>query len=52
LTNTGTVERVNGRIKDEFGALNMRVRGHAKVMAHVMLGILVVTADPLMRLLE
>jgi hypothetical protein len=47
-----TVERVNGRIKDEFGALNVRVRGHAKVMAHLMLGILVVTADQLMRLLE
>ncbi len=47
-----TVERVNGRIKDEFGALNVRVRGHAKVMAHLMFGILVVTVDQLIRLLE
>lgn len=47
-----TVERVNGRIKDEFGARHVRVKGHAKVMAHLMFGMLVVTADQLMRLLE
>ncbi len=34
-----TVERVDGRIKDEFGARSVRVRGHAKVMAHLMFGI-------------
>ena len=27
-----TVERVNGRLKDEFGASMARVRGNAKVM--------------------
>ena len=27
-----TVERVNGRLKDEFGARQVRVRGHSKVL--------------------
>ena len=43
------VERVNGRLKDEFGGKTVRVRGHAKVLAHLMFGILVLTADQLMR---
>ena len=44
------VERVNGRLKDEFGGTTVRVRGHAKVLTHLMFGILVLTADQLMRL--
>lgn len=44
------VERVNGRLKDEFGGKAVRVRGHAKVLTHLMFGILVLTADQLMRL--
>jgi hypothetical protein len=47
-----TVERVNGRIKDEFGARMVRVRGHAKVMAHLMFGIVVLTVDRLMKFIE
>jgi hypothetical protein len=47
-----TVERVNGRIKDEFGARRVRVRGHAKVMAHLMFGIVVLTVDQLMKFVE
>ncbi len=47
-----TVERVNGRIKDEFGARMVRVRGHAKVMAHLMFGIVVLTVDQLMKFVE
>lgn len=47
-----TVERVNGRIKDEFGACMVRVRGHAKVMAHLMFGIVVLTVDQLMKFVE
>lgn len=43
------VERVNGRLKDEFGGKAIRVRGHAKVLTHLMFGILVLTADQLMR---
>lgn len=47
-----TVERVNGRIKDEFGARSVRVRGHAKVMAHLMFGIVALTVDQLMKFIE
>jgi len=46
-----TVERVNGRLKDEFGGRYIRVRGHAKVMCHLMFGILALTADQLMRMI-
>lgn len=45
-----TVERVNGRLKDEFGGRMVRVKGHAKVMLHLMFGILALTADQLLRL--
>ena len=45
-----TVERVNARLKDEFGGRNVRVRGALKVMAHLMFGILVLTADQIVRL--
>lgn len=43
------VERVNGRLKDEFGGRMVRVRGDAKVMTHLMFGILALTADQLFR---
>ena len=46
-----SVERVNGRLKDEFGGRFLRVKGHKKVMAHLMFGILVLTADQLFRLI-
>jgi hypothetical protein len=49
--NTRTsVERTNGRLKDEFGALNVRVKGHIKVFAHLMYGILAVVADLLLKI--
>jgi hypothetical protein len=35
-----TVERVYSRLKDHFGARFVRVRGHAKVHAHLMFGVL------------
>ena len=44
-----TVERVNGRLKDEFGARQVRVRGHRKVLCHLMFGILALTVDQLLR---
>lgn len=47
-----TVERVNGRLKDEFGARMVRVRGHAKVMTHLMFGVIALTVDQLMKFLE
>jgi transposase len=45
-----TVERVYARLKDEFGGRMIRVRGYAKIMTHLMFGILALTADQLMRL--
>jgi hypothetical protein len=45
-----TAERVNARLKDEFGGRFVRVRGHLKVMCHLMFGILALTVDQLMRL--
>lgn len=45
-----TVERVYSRLKEEFGARYIRVRGCAKVMAHLMFGIIALTADQLLRL--
>ena len=43
-------ERVNARLKDEFGANHIRVRGPAKVMAHLMFGVLALTVDQWLRL--
>lgn len=43
------VERVNGRLKDEFGGKMVRVRGYSKVMTHLMFGIIALTSDQLMR---
>lgn len=48
----GTIERVNGRLKDEFGARMVRVKGHAKVMAHLMFGVIALTVDQLMKFVE
>lgn len=45
-----SVERVYGRLKDEFGGKMIRVRGYAKVMTHLMFGMLALTADQLIRL--
>ena len=44
------IERVNGRLKEEFGGRFIRVRGHAKIMCHLMFGLLALTADQLLRL--
>ena len=43
--------RINGRLKDEFGGRHVRVRGHDKVLAHLMFGMTVLTASQLMRLI-
>jgi hypothetical protein len=45
------VERVNARLKDEFGGRSIRVRGAAKVMAHLMFGVLALTADQILKLI-
>jgi hypothetical protein len=44
------VERVHARLKDEFGARHIRVRGAKKVMAHLMFGVLALTVDQLLKL--
>lgn len=43
-------ERTNARLKEEFGGDNIWVRGPAKVMSHLMFGLLALSADQLMRL--
>ncbi|OGV33692.1 MAG: hypothetical protein A2020_05200 [Lentisphaerae bacterium GWF2_45_14] len=44
-------ERVNSNIKDNHGGDKVRVKGHDKVFAHVMFGILGVTSKQLFNLL-
>lgn len=44
------IERTYSRLKDEFGALNIRVKGAVKVFAHLMYGVLAQTADQLLKL--
>ena len=40
-------ERVNSQLKDNFGARSVRVRGAAKVMTHLMFGVIALTATQL-----
>ncbi len=46
-----SAERSNARLKDEFGARNLRVKGSKKVFCHLMIGVLVLSADQLLRLI-
>lgn len=43
-------ERGNSRLKLEFGALTIKVRGHKKVLCHLMFGVLTLAADQLLKL--
>jgi transposase len=43
------VERVNARLKDEFGARYLRVRGPIKVKCHLMFGIVALAVDQILR---
>ena len=45
-------ERMNARLKDEFGGNNVWVRCPVKVMSHMMFGVLVLSADQFMRILQ
>ena len=45
-----TVERAYSRLKDEFGARTVRVRGPQKVFAHLMFGVLALTVDSLLKI--
>ena len=44
-----TVERTYSQLKDSFGGRRVQVKGDAKVMAHLMFGVLAVTAEQLIR---
>ena len=43
-------ERFNSRLKEEFGAGNVMVRGAAKVRLHLMFGVIALFADQLLKL--
>jgi hypothetical protein len=43
-------ERSNSQLKDNHGGRTVRVRGAAKVMCHLMFGVMVMTAEALFRL--
>ena len=43
------VERVNARLKDEFGARFLRVRGAIKVKCHLMFGVVALAVDQIIR---
>lgn len=43
------VERINARLKDEFGGRFIRVRGAIKVKCHLMFGMLALTVDQIFR---
>jgi hypothetical protein len=45
-----SVERFNGRLKEEFGGRNVMVSGHAKVMMHLMFGVVALFANQLIKL--
>lgn len=44
-------ERANSRLKEDFGANNVMVKGHSKVTLHLMFGVIALFADQLLRLL-
>ena len=45
-------ERVNSQLKDHHGGRHVRVRGHDKVYAHLMVGVLVIAAEQILRMLN
>jgi len=45
-------ERVNSNLKDNYGGRSVRVKGATKVMAHLMFGVIAITASQIFRLLQ
>jgi hypothetical protein len=43
-------ERINARLKDEFGGRFLRVRGAVKARCHLMFGVLALTVDQILRI--
>jgi hypothetical protein len=46
-----TAERTNSELKDNYGAQFIRVRGYAKVLAHLMFGVIALTAKQMYSML-
>jgi hypothetical protein len=46
-----SAERANSRLKEDFGANNVMVKGHRKVTLHLMIAVITLFADQLMRLI-
>lgn len=46
-----SAERANSRLKEDFGANNVMVRGHGKETQHLMFGVITLFADQLLRLI-
>lgn len=44
-------ERTNSRLKENFGANNVMVKGHSKIALHLMFGVVTLFADQLLHLL-
>jgi hypothetical protein len=51
FANRSSVERVNSDLKDNHGGNHIRVKGHSKVMCHLMLGLLVIAASNMFSML-
>ena len=47
-----SVERTNPDLKDNYGAYHIRVKGHLKVMCHLMFSIIALTVKQLFNMLE
>ena len=45
-------ERVNARLKDEFGTRFLRVSGALKVKCHLMFGIVALAVDQIIRVVD
>ena len=45
-------ERVNVRLKDEFGARFVRVRGAIKLKCHLMFGVVALAVDEILRVAD
>ncbi|MFH0785161.1 MAG: transposase [Pseudomonadota bacterium] len=44
-----SAERANSRLKEDFGANNVMVKGHAKVSLHLIFGVITLFSDQLLR---
>ncbi len=45
-----SAERANSRLKEDFGANHVMVKGHTKVSLHLMFGVITLFSDQLLRL--